>query len=338
MIYDIKVEEIGENSPYWYVKNNISDHQKVLDIGCATGYLGAYLKQFYDLELVGVDYDDYYIKKAGERNVYSDLIKLDLNNFDEELNDYVSYFDRIIICDVLEHLNNPMDVLKNLSRFLKDDGKFLIDVPNISHASIKYNLLLNKFEYTPFGLLDETHIRFFTLDSLVKDLTKNNFLITDMEFIFLGAGQYHDQFVDYSKYSQEIIDVIENDLQSAVYQFFTVFEKSDLDFESLNKINSHFREWNKELTRKKEEFVPNNHVLKNLETINKDNQKIISELNENIIEKAEIISVLESRTTFLNENIIEKAEIISVLESRISTLEGNIIEKRIIFCIRREYH
>ena len=329
MIYDLKVDEIGENSPYWYVSKNISNDQKVLDVGCATGYLGEYLKNFFDFELIGVDYDDYYLKKADERHIYSNLIKLDLNNFENELNDYVSYFDRIIVCDVLEHLNNPMAVLKNLSRFLKDNGKFLIDVPNISHAAIKYNLLINKFDYTPFGLLDETHVRFFTIDSLIKDLTKNSFLIKDMEFIILVAGQYHDQFVDYSKYPQGIIDLIENDFQSSVYQIFTVFEKSDLDFESLIKINSHFQQWNPELTKKKEKFVPNNYdnSLKGLEDIIQDKEKMISDLNDNITEKAEIISILESRNSFLNDNITEKAEIISVLESRISELKENINEK-----------
>lgn len=329
MIYDLKVDEIGENSPYWYVSKNISEDQKVLDVGCATGYLGAYLKQFFSFELVGVDYDDYYLKKAAERNVYSKLIKLDLNNFNNELDDYISYFDRIIVCDVLEHLSNPMEVLKNLSPFLKDSGKFLIDVPNISHSSIKYNLLLNKFDYTPFGLLDETHIKFFTLDSLINSLTKNNFLIKDMEFIFLGPGQFQDQIVDYSKYPQEIIDLIENDLQSAIYQIFTVFEKSDLDYDSLIKLNLHFNELNREFISKKNKYVPKNYSspLKNLEDI-------ISFLNKNINEKDTIISDLEVHISSLNQEISEKDTIIITLYKNIN--EKDLINSKLKTAIKNK--
>ena len=78
-----------------------------------------------------------------------------------ELDQYTSYFDRIILADVLEHLVDPMEVLRKLSKLLKNDGKFLIDIPNIAHSSIKYNLLKNNFNYTPMGLLDKTHIQIF---------------------------------------------------------------------------------------------------------------------------------------------------------------------------------
>ena len=326
MIYDLEVDKIGENTPYWYVRKNISDKQNILDVGCATGYLGAYLKRNFDLNLVGVDYDNYYLKKAAERNVYSDLIKLDLNNFDNELVDYVSHFDKIILCDVLEHLNNPMDVLTKLSQFLKDDGNFLIDVPNIAHSSIKYNLLLNKFDYTPFGLLDETHVRFFTCESLIKDLSKNNFLIKDMEFIFLGPGQFHDQIVDYAKYPQEIIDLIENDLESSIYQIFTVFESSDLDFETLNHLNYRFNEFKPDIIQKKEKYVGkiDYNPLKSLEDSFKDKEKIISYLNHNIDEKTMIVSQLEKHIYSLNEEINGKAKIILKHENTIQNKNSDI--------------
>ena len=57
-------------------------NQKVLDVGCATGYLGEFLKNNFDVDVVGIDYQDYHINEARKRNVYSDLIKLDLNSFD----------------------------------------------------------------------------------------------------------------------------------------------------------------------------------------------------------------------------------------------------------------
>ena len=82
-----------------------------------------------------------------------------------------------------------MEVLRKLSKFLKTDGKFLIDIPNIAHSTIKYNLLINNFNYTPLGLLDETHIHFFTPNSIINELSQNHFLIQEIEYIFLGSGQ-----------------------------------------------------------------------------------------------------------------------------------------------------
>ena len=79
------------------------------------------------------------------------------------------------------------------------------------------------------GLLDNTHIRFFTLNSIINELSRNKFLIDKIEYIFFGPGQFDDQNVDYAKYPKEIIDYIENDIESAIYQIFLVFEKSDLD-------------------------------------------------------------------------------------------------------------
>ena len=71
MIYDFKVESIGENSAYRYVYDNITKNQKVLDVGCATGYFGEYLKNNLDVDIVGVDYQEYHLEKAEKRKVYS---------------------------------------------------------------------------------------------------------------------------------------------------------------------------------------------------------------------------------------------------------------------------
>ena len=104
MIYDFKMVDAKKNSPWWYVSQNVSGNQRVLDVGCATGYLGCILKNKFDVDIVGVDNQDYHLEKASELNVYSNLVKLDLNSFENELDEYTAYFDRIILCDVLEHL------------------------------------------------------------------------------------------------------------------------------------------------------------------------------------------------------------------------------------------
>lgn len=79
-------------------------------------------------------------------------------------------FDYIILGDVLEHLYHPEEVLVRLSKYLKKDGRFICSIPNIMHTSVMIPLLKGKFEYAESGILDKTHIRFFTLESIVKML------------------------------------------------------------------------------------------------------------------------------------------------------------------------
>ena len=64
MIYDFKIDDVEENSPFWYVCENIERNQRVLDVGCATGYLGEFLKNNFDVDIVGIDYQDYHLNKA----------------------------------------------------------------------------------------------------------------------------------------------------------------------------------------------------------------------------------------------------------------------------------
>ncbi len=334
MIYDFKIEDVEENTPFWYVCENIEKNQKVLDVGCATGYLGEILKNNFDVDVVGVDNQDYHLDKARKRNVYSDLIKLDLNSFDNELDKYISYFDRIIVSDVLEHLNDPMDVLKKLSKYLKDDGKFLIDIPNIAHASIKYNLLKNNFNYTSMGLLDDTHIRFFTLSSIINQLSQNKFFIEDIEYILFGPGQYNDQKVDFAKYPPEIIDYIENDSESSIYQIFVVIKKSNLDIQSTLKHNMSFKDV--DLIAEKERRIPEyiNNPIKTLEETIEEKDSTIVNLDNTVIglegqikEKDNYIIGLYKKLNQKNEHIIDLFGQIKEKNNSIIRLTKNIQSK-----------
>lgn len=89
-------------------------------------------------------------------------------------------YDYIIILDVLEHIRNPEEILKNLEQLLSENGTILLSVPNIAHNSLLLNLLQNKFMYTSVGLLDNTHIHFYTYDTL-KQMLHGVGLVTETE-------------------------------------------------------------------------------------------------------------------------------------------------------------
>ena len=74
-------------------------------------------------------------------------------------------FDVIVLADVLEHLRQPLNVLIHLRDLLSSTGRFVISVPNVANIYVRLSLLFGRFEYADRGILDETHLRFFTLNS-----------------------------------------------------------------------------------------------------------------------------------------------------------------------------
>lgn len=86
-------------------------------------------------------------------------------------------FDAIIAGDVLEHLLHPEEVLGRSRRLLSSTGRVIVSVPNIAHWSIRLSLGRGRFDYTDFGILDEQHVRFFTIATLVDLAKKNGFSV-----------------------------------------------------------------------------------------------------------------------------------------------------------------
>ncbi|TMA14070.1 MAG: class I SAM-dependent methyltransferase, partial [Deltaproteobacteria bacterium] len=84
-------------------------------------------------------------------------------------------YDAIVCADVLEHLRSPGGVLAQLHALLKPEGRVLISVPNVGYAGIIAGLMAGEFRYRPVGLLDSTHLRFFTRSGLLELLHEHGF-------------------------------------------------------------------------------------------------------------------------------------------------------------------
>ncbi|SKB51839.1 Methyltransferase domain-containing protein [Lachnospiraceae bacterium] len=97
-------------------------------------------------------------------------------------------YDYIIFADVLEHLHNPGDVLRVCCGFLKKDGEILCSVPNIAHSSIIISLWNNDFTYQNVGLLDQTHVHFFTRKTFELLARENGLEPISIESISVGVG------------------------------------------------------------------------------------------------------------------------------------------------------
>ncbi len=154
----------------------IKPGSKVLDVGCATGFFAKELKK-KKCEVWGVDGNEEAIKKASKYTK-----KAITRNFEviKSLPFPKRYFDYIVLMDVIEHLSFPEKILEVVKPHIKNGGKFIISIPNIAHASTRWMLLNGNFQYTTWGIMDQTHLRFYTMKTFESALTNNGFRILKM--------------------------------------------------------------------------------------------------------------------------------------------------------------
>jgi SAM-dependent methyltransferase len=150
----------------------------VLEIGCGTGETGQILRQEYGVQyIVGVDVETTSIELARERldnAICADIEKAELPFAKES-------FELILLADIIEHLVNPWNVLKMLREYLSSNGLVLISIPNIQHWRNIVNLILGRWEYSGSGMMDVTHLRFFTRKSIKNLLHCAGFEIVIIE-------------------------------------------------------------------------------------------------------------------------------------------------------------
>lgn len=163
---------------HFLVYSLIGPYTNVLDLGCATGYFGKQLKE-KNCRVWGVEIDQNAAKIALKylEKVYTEDIK---NISKMELKK--SFFDYILLLDVIEHISDSEQIIKDLKKYLTKNGKIIISTPNIAHISIRQSLLFGKFEYTETGIMDRTHVHFFTKSSLIDLINKLNYKIEKIEY------------------------------------------------------------------------------------------------------------------------------------------------------------
>lgn len=204
-IYDRNLD-LRSNTADYFIINSIYNEAKVLELGCSTGYITRYLNQQKKCETSAVEIDIEAINQIKALLKYA--INNDLNKIDEWIQQVPnSYFDFIVCQDVLEHLIDPFYVLSKLKFKLKYKGQFLISIPNVSHNTIIMQLLKNKFEYKDLGILDKTHIKFYTKESF--SLEANKFQLKRLQHYYTylipaGTG-WNTEYLDFSLEEREIL-------------------------------------------------------------------------------------------------------------------------------------
>ena len=162
--------------------------RRILDIGCGAGRLGEALKARQQAEVVGIEFDEAAAAVARLRidEVWvGDVERLDLD-FPP------GSFDAIVCADVLEHLRDPDRLLRKARSWLAPDGRLVASIPNVRHHSVVRSLLEGNWTYASEGLLDRTHLRFFTRREIEKLLHRSGFAINEMKWSWAPGESQRD--------------------------------------------------------------------------------------------------------------------------------------------------
>lgn len=144
----------------------------ILDIGCSSGNFGAELIANKSCKVTGIDINDVDVGLAKKQ-----LTKAIVRNIEQEEISDLGTFDVVIMADVIEHLIDPVPVLVKVRKALKPGGVFVFSVPNMANMATRIELLKGRFEYTKFGLLDQTHLHYYDKVELEKVLSAAGFKV-----------------------------------------------------------------------------------------------------------------------------------------------------------------
>lgn len=198
--YDFDLE-LYENNPLAWIAGRVTESSDVLEFGPADGRLTRYLKENKGCRIDIVEIDAESGKKAAAyaRHAFVGEEEGDIENYRWLSGE--DRYDFIIFADVLEHLLHPWEVLKRCKKVIKPEGLILVSIPNIAHNSVIIDLMNDRFTYHPTGLLDNTHIRFFTRESFVQMVQKEGWAVTEemSALIRVGENEIQNTYADVPK-------------------------------------------------------------------------------------------------------------------------------------------
>lgn len=176
---DSHFQDEGTNSSWHKAIQLIPQKSTVLDVGCSSGNFGAELikRKGCIVDGIEINHDDALAAEKNLRKVYV------LNVETDNLNVLNEKYDVIYFGDVIEHLVDPAKALEKFKSFLKPKGKIVFSIPNMAHAAIRLLLLRGDFEYTETGLLDKTHLHFYTLSEIEKVFIEAGYSLDKIEFV-----------------------------------------------------------------------------------------------------------------------------------------------------------
>lgn len=213
-IYDrIADSEAGDS--LGKIFRRISRPSRILDVGVGCGALGQMVQMRGVGTIDGIDFDRLMLERA--RPYYQDLFEADIDAVDPCLVVGARRYDVIVVADVIEHLRFPSRAVKLLSKLLLDGGKMLFSVPNVTYLGVLCELASGKFCYRNEGLLDKTHLRFFSHDSLHEMIADAELMVTHEDTVQMPLSL--SEFKDYDPHVFLNMDRVGSMPHALAYQF-----------------------------------------------------------------------------------------------------------------------
>ena len=214
-LYDTTVDTAVTNSSHTQVVQLVGAGKRVLDVGCSTGYVARALVD-NGCTVSGIEYNE----AAGEvaKSALQRLVIADLNDVRLEDAFVGETFDSIVFADVLEHLASPADVLRSATALLAENGSIVISIPHVGHGSLRLALLQGRWRYRDTGLLDRTHIHFYTLDGLHELLAEAGLVATEIRAVVLDPLEVEVE-VDTENLPDGVVDWVRAQPDAYTYQY-----------------------------------------------------------------------------------------------------------------------
>ena len=172
-----------KDSPYsshYYAERMAGNNQRLLDVGCGEGFFAEHLHNNGN-EVTGIDALETPIHAASMREYYQTDLQLGLGPVAAQLRE--REFDKVLLLDVLEHLNHPERVLRDVYPLIRQaGGSIIVSLPNVANIFVRLNLLFGRFEYADRGIMDRTHVRFFTRKTARELLEENGYRIVSEQY------------------------------------------------------------------------------------------------------------------------------------------------------------
>jgi methionine biosynthesis protein MetW len=173
------------NSSYAKVCELIAPGACVLDAGCGSGELAALLAARGD-RVWGVDLNPEAVARAGVHCVAARVADLETTEVGEIFPG--QRFDVVVFCDVLEHMREPWRVLESARDALGESGRVVASIPNFGHAAVRLAVLSGVMPYRTIGILDDTHLRFFTRSGIDALFEESGFRVEEVERTVVAFG------------------------------------------------------------------------------------------------------------------------------------------------------
>jgi O-antigen biosynthesis protein len=289
--YETKLNLDDRSSSHALIIELLGLDKRVLDVGCATGNLAEVLAG-RGCRVTGIEIDPEAARQAEkhcERVIVGDVESLDLGAELDEAD-----FDVIVFGDVLEHLKDPLRTLRRFKPFLQTEGYVIASIPNIAHGSVRLALMQGRFRYRSLGLVDDTHLRFFTRETVEQLFDDAGFLIADLRRTTRGVFDTEIE-IDREQLHPEVLRMVEEDPEASTYQFVL----SAYRFGEAGMLAQDVGLLSEQLARRDRMIYELNRKLRNFEEL----KRLLDDRTEQLTEKEQEVSRLAHELAERNDRL-----------------------------------